>query len=613
MIQIYKANTAPAVLQGLTRNGERVLHPVSCIQHLVLNGTWELTMTLPLEEGFDGTLPEVEVGATVRVPGHNGTDQLFRIFEVTPSLSGVEVRAFPIFLQAAKDVFLNDVRPTNQTGQGALNWMIQNAVNSGSGYTYSATSNITATNSATYIRKNLIEAIQGEDENSFLNRWGGEVYYSNFAIDIRTRQGADRGMVCRYGYNMTGCAMKVNSEAVITRIVPVAFNGRTLPQIFVDSPLIQNYPFVRTQVVYYDDMKLTADLMNGEEAEAYDTEEELYTAMIARAEREFSTYHVDLPAISYDISLAQLEQTAEYAGINGLTSAYLGDTIHCYNERLGIQTDARVVEIYWDCILQRVERVILGDYRSDYFSRLSKAARTIGAVTDAGTQTVKAERIAGIINAMMTQLRLQNTAAERSDVRAILFEDTDPTSPLYGAMSIGTQGFQIANTRLTDGSDWDWKTFGTAAGFSGEYIITGVLASQNYDGTQGVALDLNRGILYAPQFTIGATQVSGLSDITDTVNELQGDLGDLSDHFTTGNWGSNQDFGAAVVVDNNMVLITGEAVALIQNGNIDNPAAVLNQEKLEVTHGVFKDDMTIGHFKWIPRTNGNLSVVYVGG
>lgn len=609
MIQLYKANTAPAVLQGLTRNGDIVLQPTSCLQHLVLNGTWELTMSLPL----DGSQTEVTVGSTIRAPGHNGTEQLFRVFEVTPSLSGTEVRAYPIFMQAAQDVFLNDVRPTNQTGQGALNWMIANAVNSGSGYTYTATSNITTTNSATYIRKNLIEAIQGEDENTFLNRWGGEVYYSNFSIDVRTQQGADRGMVCRYGYNMTGCAMRVNTEDVITRIVPVAFNGRTLPGIFVDSPLIANYPFVRTRVIHYDDMKLTADLLAGEEAESYDTEAELQAAMQARAEREYSEGHVDLPAISYDISLAQLEQTAEYAGINGLTTAYLGDTIHCYNERLGIQTDARVVEIYYNCILQRTERVILGDYRSDYFARLSKAARTVSTIADTGTQTVKAERIAGIINAMQTQLRLQNTAAERSDVRAILFEDTDPSSPLYGAMSIGTQGFQIANERLADNSDWDWKTFGTAAGFSAEYIITGVLASQNYDGTQGVKLDLNRGILYAPQFTIGTTQVSGLSDITDTVNDLQGDLGELSAYFTTGNWGTAQDFGAAVVVDNNMVLITGSAVSLIQNGNIDNPVAVLNQEKLEVTHGVFKDDLTIGRFKWIPRSNGGMSLVYVGG
>lgn len=609
MIQIYKANTAPAVLQGLTRNGDRVLQPTSCVQHLVLNGVWELTMSLPL----DGSQSTVEVGATIRAPGHNGTEQLFRVFEVTPSLAGTEVRAYPIFMQAAQDVFLNDVRPTNQTGQGALNAMIAGAVSSGSGYTYTATSNITTTNTAYYIRKNLIEAIQGEDDTAFLNRWGGEVYYSNFSIDVRTRQGADRGMVCRYGYNMTGCAMKVNTEEVITRIVPVAFNGRTLPGVFVDSPLIASYPFVRTRVIHYDDMKLTADLLNGEEAEAYDTEAELQAAMTARAEREFSEGHIDLPAVSYDISLAQLENTAEYAGINGLTRAYLGDTIHCYNARLGIQTDARVVEIYYDCILQRVQRVILGDYRSDYFARLSKAARTIGTITDSGTQTVKADRIAGIINAMQAQLRLQNTAAERSDVRAILFEDTDPTSPLYGAMSIGTQGFQIANTRLLDGSDWDWKTFGTAAGFSAEYIIAGILASQNFDGTQGVAIDLNRGILYAPQFTIGSSQVTGFSDLSDTVEGLAGEMGDLSEYFRTGNWGSNNDFGAAVVVGNNMVLITGTAVSLIQNGNIDDPVAVLNQETLEVTHGVFKDDLTIGCFKWIPRTNGGMSLVYVGG
>lgn len=61
-------------------------------------------------------------------------------------------------------------------------------------------------------------------------------------------------------------------------------------------------------------------------------------------------------------------------------------------------------------------------------------------------------------------------------------------------MALGTTGFLIASERTPDGRDWDWKTFGTGQGFLADYLIAGVLLSQNYkDGEQGFKLDLNSG------------------------------------------------------------------------------------------------------------------------
>lgn len=597
MIQLYNPNTPPSVLEGLTRNGDVILHPMSCVQHLVLNGTWGLEMVTPI----DGTQADIVVDSVIRAPGQNGSDQLFRVYEVSPEMTQVVAKAYPIFMQAARDVFILDVRPTGKTCKQAVDLLLSGAVDSGSGYTYTCSSNITDTATAYIINKNLIEAIQGEGENTILKRWGGEVYYDNFNISIRAQQGADRGVRASFGYNMTGCRQTVNTDGVITRIVPISYGGYMMQTVYVDSPLIRNYPFVRTQVVHYEDIKLQADCLEGEEG--YATLSQLRKALKARAQDEF-TAGVDLPAITYDVSLANIEQATEYAGLTGLQTIHLGDTIHCYNERLGITTDARAVEIYFNCLTEKVDRVILGDYRPDYFSTLSNAARVVSAITD-GNENVVAGRVAGILDAMQTQLRLQNTAAERADVLAVLFEDLDPASDLYGAMAIGTQGFQIANTRLPDDSDWDWKTFGTAAGFSAEYIIAGVLASQNYDGTQGVAIDLNAGTIYAPSLTVSAAQVDGLSDLQETVDTT-------SAYFRFGTWGTNDIEGAAVVLGNNMVLVSADAVSLIQNSDIDNPVAQLTQQRLVVTEGVFNTSLIVGKFKVIPRSNGNASVVYIG-
>ena len=131
----------------------------------------------------------------------------------------------------------------------------------------------------------------------------------------------------------------------------------------------------------------------------------------------------------------------------------------------------------WDCIRNRVETVTLGEYEYAYFNELTSSLQAIQKVIGPG-DTLVAERVSGVLNAINTQLRYQKNIAQKQDVRAILFEDTDPDSPTYGAMCLGTQGFQIADTRTQDGSDWDWTTAFTAKGGYANTLIAGLLSDK---------------------------------------------------------------------------------------------------------------------------------------
>lgn len=115
-------------------------------------------------------------------------------------------------------------------------------------------------------------------------------------------------------------------------------------------------------------------------------------------------------------------------------------------------------------------------------------------------------------------MRAQSTAAKKSTVRAVLFEDLDEKSPTYGALCLGTMGFQIAGKRTADGRDWDWKTFGTGQGFFADLIVAGTmvadrirggeLMSENYvEGVEGFKLDLNKGIIKAAQLLIETSAI----------------------------------------------------------------------------------------------------------
>lgn len=510
MIQLY--------VQGNTdyeKNGDLVLFPSLCEITQILNGSWMLELELPIS-GNNHLL--VKENCVISAPAPNGTTQLFRIYEVVRNETYIIAYAMPIFMQAAYDCFLTDVRPTNKTGQQALDILM-------AGTQYSGKSDITSVNTAYYINKTLIETLQSDDDNSFLNRWGGEIYYNNFQITINERIGADNGMKAKFGWNLAGIQQRVNMQNVVTRIVPIAYNGYGLPSPgYVDSPKINDYPFVRVRVIKYDDIRLQEDV-TGTDMEGYATLAELQQALTERAQSEFEA-GIDLPEISYTVNIVDLSKTEQYKDISDLVKVNLGDTVHCENERLGIETEARCTELIWDCIHERVKELKLGQYE-DYFTKISSVVNSASQVINQGNNTVKGEAIYGIIDAMQAQLRLQNTAAEKLDVRAFYMEDTDPTSPLYGAMSIGTQGFQIANSRLPDNSDWDWKTFGTAKGFVADYLIGGILASQNYqEGVQGFKMNLNTGEADIPSLEIDT------SHLQIQITELQGDVGGLQTSMT---------------------------------------------------------------------------------
>lgn len=467
MIQVYKKGN-----DLYSQNGNHVLHPVSCDVDRTLNGAWELTMELPLDESR--AFLDVTAEAVIKAPTPEG-EKLFYVYDTEKMAEDcLSVSARPVFLNAASEVFILDTRPTEKSGQEALDILT-------AGTKYSGRSNITKTSSATYIRKNLIEAIASDNDNSFVNRWGGEVLYDDFSIVINDRVGGDYGVSVLYGKNLAGVSEQVNIEEVVTRIIPVAYNGYTLEgdTPWVDSPLIGSYSHIKHRVIRYDDVKLTEDTVEGETG--FGTLELLRQELIRRCNLEFEA-GIDKPKITLVVDIVDLADTVEYEDYVILEKISLGDTVYCQHDKLGITTTARVIRQKWDCILQRNKNLVIGEFQANYFDKISSVVNSIAKNLNTDG-TLMADRVSGILNGIYTQLRLQSTVAKKVEGRAFVVEDLDPDSPLYGCMQWGTQGLQISTTRTADGKDWDWTTAVTAKGVIANAIIAGLLSDrtgQNY-------------------------------------------------------------------------------------------------------------------------------------
>lgn len=467
MIQIYKKENT-----NYNRNGDITLDAIMAESTINLNGEWEMELTVPLT---DENVEAVTNYAVIKVKQpESETDQLWYIYKTDKSDEEITAYARPVFMQAAEDCILLDVRPTGKTGQQALDIMC--ATNQ----KYSGSSDITTAATAYYQNKNLIEAIQGEEENAFLDRWGGEVIYNNYQIIVNERVGGDYGVRAEMGYNISGIEENVDTQEVVTRIFPIGFNGRMLSGSapYVDSTNIAKYPFIHSKFATYEDIKYVEDVENEEEkTEAYQTLEEFEMALRNKAQEEFAA-GADLPIITYKVDFVELSETQEYKDLKNLLKVGLGDTLRIRHRRLQIETKARCIARKYDHIRNRITEITLGNFEKNYLDQMNSVYMTASEVLDIKSGTVLADRISGILNAMNTQLAYQREIAEQQEVRAILFADMVDGSPTYGALCLGTKGLEIAKERTQDGKDWKWETAVTAEGIRANAIVTGLLADK---------------------------------------------------------------------------------------------------------------------------------------
>lgn len=521
MIHIYKPDNT-----DYEHNGDITLLPSAATTHAILNGAWTEELTHPIDS--EGRWKYITEEAVVKMPSFNG-DQLCRIKEVSKQDSGVTATMEPIFYDAMNDCFLEDVRPTGKNGKDALDIML--APNS----KYSGQSDITRASTAYYQYVNFMEALNGDIDQSFINRWGGEILFDNFTVIVNERVGADNGVELRYGKNIPqdGMNYEVDIRDVVTRIYPKAYNGRTMTgNGHVDSPLIENYPTVKTVTMTFENVKLAEDLQGDPEDTdiVCDTQEELDAALTAQCNAQYEA-GIDKPVVTINADMVLLQNTEQYKDVEVLESVSLGDTIHCINTHLDITTDARVIELEYDSIKKKVTAVTIGEFGYQYFDGITSSSQKIDSVI-APNGSLMAEKVQGILNGIYTQLRLQSTAAQKVNGTAFLVEDTDEESDLYGAMVWGTQGLQLATSRTADGKNWDWTTAVTAKGIVASVIVSGILTDK--EGKNYWNLDTGEFRLSAEAFKVDDQTVQDYVDgqIDEKIAQIRTLTMQLSNEFT---------------------------------------------------------------------------------
>lgn len=340
MIHLFNAKTPKNDL--ITFNGEYILDNI-CSKGIIteeLNGEYSFEGIFRISNSIDKKAYDLLIEDSLLKIDDEYGEEYFRIASIDKTKYEIEVYARHITISDILTMWCEDVRPENQNGNGAINWIFDNAkgVNN-----FQVSSNITDVSTAYYNNKTVYEALFTAD-NSFIDRWGGEVYRRGFNIAINSKVGADRGVSIRSRKNLLGFEASTNLNELTTRIYPKGFDGITIEEKYIDSELINNYARVYSREIKFDDVRVNDDYY----FEGFETLEQAQEELKKRCDQQFKINKIDIINATYRIDFVELSKTEEYKDYSIVEKTWIGDTVNVIEENLDIDINVRVVKRQYD-------------------------------------------------------------------------------------------------------------------------------------------------------------------------------------------------------------------------------------------------------------------------
>ncbi len=173
------------------------------------------------------------------------------------------------------------------------------------------------------------------------------------------RIGSDTNIEIRQGKNLTGIKYDVDMTDVTTRIMPTGQDkdGKVLylPEIYVDSPLVESYPSPKWMHL---DVSGAKEVTKGKSSEKK-SKSQCYTEMRQAAQDEFNK-GCDLPTVTLTVEFIDVTETEEYKQYTFLQSIFLGDAVRVVARGIGVSVAMRMTEYSYDCLTRKYTKMTLG-------------------------------------------------------------------------------------------------------------------------------------------------------------------------------------------------------------------------------------------------------------
>ena len=338
--------------ENFTSNGiGRLSDAISCVVLEERNGRYELEMEYPSEgilyqEILTGRYIYCSVGREKRQP-----------FEIYASSKPINGKVTFYARHISYRLSMIPVRPFTSPGLPAVwNGIVANAMDdlpfSFVSYFYDFSKSF---------KQELpgsVRSFLGGGEGSILDLYGGEFEWDMWTVRLWNNRGSDKGVIIRYGKNMTDLKQEESIEDMYTGVVPY-YNAKDTV-VYGDvqlSELAENYPYDRVIVVdvsdKFDDIPTKAEVEAA--GVAYITE-----------------HNFGIPSVNLKVSFINLADTEEYKNVAALETVSLCDTVTVYFERLGVSAKSKVITTKWDSLKERYNSIELGEPKASMSTRVAQ-------------------------------------------------------------------------------------------------------------------------------------------------------------------------------------------------------------------------------------------------
>ena len=326
---IYKSTEKDFLTNGVGVLGDAI----SCIVREERNGSYELTMTYPV----DGMhFADIKSRAIILAkPNNEDRPQPFRVVHTAKPIDGIiEIEATHI----SYDLSGVAVSPFSASGiVQAISAIKENSIPKDNGF--SIQSDLTGTSTMKVEKPSSYRSLLGGTSGSLLDLYGGEYKYDRFSISLLNKRGIESGFTIRYGENMTDFNQDENCSEVYTDVYPYWAGSGT--SIYLPEKTIRaerTYDFTRV---------LPLDM--SEYFETAPSEGSLREA----AKRYMAVNKIGSPKVSLKLSY---EDFAEYE-----KRVALCDTVKVVFPKYNISTSAKIVCAEYDVLAERYTSLEIGN------------------------------------------------------------------------------------------------------------------------------------------------------------------------------------------------------------------------------------------------------------
>lgn len=426
MIKIYEPTE---VL--FDHNGLKILHPTKAEIYIEDNGDYYIDVESSIDD-----LEYLQEGMIIRAATRWG-EQGFRLTNPVRKNNKISVKGYHLWKDSSKYIIFNSY-VENKNCNDALDHL-NSACDVGTPFT--TISDITTINSTRIVRQSLEEAIV-----TVIEKWGGHLYRDNWVIGVKSKIGEDRGITIKYGKNSTNIEANEDWSNVVTKIIPVGYDGITLPEKYLEAETQYSVPY--TKVIKFE-QDINQDDYKDEKGNL--KEEEYKEALIEDLRNKAKSYLNENQYFKCNYKVK--------AHIEGVID--LGDVIVVEHKRLGINLTTNVISLKYDCIRDKYIEIEFGNFKTklkDLVSNIDKQTKeTVANANEVVKVTLQNE-----LNTATSKIwgTLGDSYVIYEGDR-ILVVDSLPKETATNVMMINAGGIGFSNTGINGSFNSAWLIDGT--------------------------------------------------------------------------------------------------------------------------------------------------------